>query len=50
MIFSIGIIGLYIDKVFMEVKGRPRYTVRELIGFNSDYKSHREFRGLKHEE
>lgn len=41
VIFSIGIVGLYIDKVFMEVKGRPRHTVRELIGFNSDYKSHR---------
>lgn len=34
MLMSIGIIGEYIGKIFIEVKGRPNYAVKETIGFN----------------
>ena len=30
IMFSIGILGMYIAKIYDEVKGRPRYVVREL--------------------
>lgn len=30
LMFSIGILGVYIAKIYDEVKGRPRYIVREL--------------------
>lgn len=30
IIFSIGIVALYLSVIFVEVKGRPRYIVREL--------------------
>jgi hypothetical protein len=32
-LFCLGIIGLYIGKIFQEVKGRPRYLVDKLINF-----------------
>lgn len=31
MLVSLGTIGVYIGKIFMEVKGRPRYNIRERI-------------------
>ncbi len=36
-LFSIGIIGQYIGRTYMEVKGRPLYVVRELLGFDDDH-------------
>jgi hypothetical protein len=30
---GLGIIGEYLARVFIEVKGRPLYLVRESIGF-----------------
>jgi hypothetical protein len=32
-LLSIGILGEYVGRIFDEVKGRPLYVVRELIGF-----------------
>lgn len=32
ILMSIGVVGEYIGKIFVEVKGRPRYAVREKIG------------------
>ena len=32
---GIGVIGLYIGRIFEEVKNRPRWYVRESIGLNS---------------
>jgi glycosyltransferase involved in cell wall biosynthesis len=31
ILLSIGILGLYIDRIFEEVKGRPRYTLKEFV-------------------
>lgn len=32
ILMAIGIVGEYIGKIFSEVKGRPRYSIREKIG------------------
>ncbi len=32
ILFSLGIIGIYLSKMFLEVKGRPRYIVRSIHG------------------
>ncbi|MCX5703417.1 MAG: glycosyltransferase, partial [Candidatus Omnitrophica bacterium] len=34
-LLSLGIIGLYLNIVFLETKGRPRYIVKETFGFSS---------------
>ena len=31
----IGILGEYIGRIYEEVKGRPLYTVSEIVGFNN---------------
>jgi glycosyltransferase involved in cell wall biosynthesis len=31
ILLSIGILGMYVDRIFDEVKNRPRYTVKEFI-------------------
>ena len=33
ILFSLGIIGIYLSKTFIEVKGRPRYIVRCIHGY-----------------
>lgn len=33
-LISIGIIGEYIGKIYMEVKHRPKYSIKETIGFD----------------
>jgi dolichol-phosphate mannosyltransferase len=33
ILLSIGILGLYIGRIYEEVKGRPRYIVDEYLGF-----------------
>ena len=33
-LFTIGIIGEYISRIYDEVKGRPKYIVAETLGFN----------------
>lgn len=37
---NLGILGLYIGKVFDEVKGRPLYVIREKVGFAEDHEDH----------
>jgi dolichol-phosphate mannosyltransferase len=32
---SIGILGEYIGRIYEEVKGRPLYTIAEVVGFES---------------
>ncbi|MDE6126470.1 MAG: glycosyltransferase family 2 protein [Muribaculaceae bacterium] len=34
VLIAIGIVGEYIGKIFIEVKGRPLYAVMETVGFN----------------
>lgn len=34
-LFSIGIVGVYISKIYREVKGRPLFIVQELINIDS---------------
>ncbi len=35
-LFFLGMFGLYLGKVFMEVKSRPRYFVRRFVGFDKE--------------
>lgn len=35
-LLSLGIIGLYLNIIFIEVKGRPRHIIKEVFGFSSD--------------
>ena len=37
-LFSIGILGEYIGRIYEEVKGRPLYTVAEVAGFSAQEK------------
>ena len=36
LLLSIGVVGEYIGKIYIEVKGRPLYTVDEVLGLTSD--------------
>lgn len=38
MLIVIGIMGEYVGRIYEEVKARPLYIVRELLGFNKDEK------------
>lgn len=38
LMISLGIIGVYIEKIFNEIKGRPRYIISEVISTYSDNK------------
>ena len=38
-IFSIGILGIYVGKIFIQTKGRPTYIVRQVLNDNSDDKN-----------
>jgi putative glycosyltransferase len=40
IIVSLGIIGLYLSKVFLEVKQRPRYHVRRVISARTALNDH----------
>ena len=33
---NLGILGLYIGKVFDEVKNRPLYVIRDKVGFDKE--------------
>ena len=35
-LLSLGVIGSYLNIVFLEAKGRPRYIIKELFGFTTD--------------
>jgi glycosyltransferase involved in cell wall biosynthesis len=41
-LMSIGIIGEYISRIYDEVKGRPRFLVRDRVGFGEDGASEHE--------
>ena len=36
MLFVMGILGLYIGKIFDQVKGRPLFVVADTINFNDN--------------
>jgi polyisoprenyl-phosphate glycosyltransferase len=36
MMLSLGIIGVYIEKIYNEIKGRPRYIVREILNVRDE--------------
>lgn len=38
-LICIGILGEYIGRIYEEVKGRPLYTLKEVVGFNLDASS-----------
>lgn len=35
IVFFLGVIGLYIAKIFMQVKNRPQYLIQDSVNFNS---------------
>lgn len=39
ILFSLGIIGIYIEKIYNEVKYRPRHLISQLVGKNYDIKN-----------
>jgi len=36
LMISIGIIGIYIAKIFIEVKHRPKYIIKDMLNFKKD--------------
>ena len=38
-LLSLGIIGEYVGRIFDEVKMRPRYVVKDLLGLEGDTSS-----------
>ena len=32
IIFMLGIVGAYIERIFLEVKSRPKFIVKETLG------------------
>ena len=39
-LFTIGLLGEYVAKIYRETKGRPLYIIRDLIGFDKSRGSH----------
>lgn len=39
---NLGLLGLYIGKIFNEVKGRPLYVVSDLLNMENDFKHKRQ--------
>jgi hypothetical protein len=35
-VFSLGVIGLYLNIIFLEAKGRPRHIIKKTFGFPSE--------------
>lgn len=42
IMFSLGIIGYYISKIYEEIKQRPRYIIREVLGCDDDTEEKKE--------
>lgn len=36
LMFSLGVIGYYISKIYEEVKMRPRYIISEIVGSDEE--------------
>ena len=36
LLFAVGFIGIYVGRTYKDVRGRPRYIVKDTIGFDSD--------------
>jgi len=33
ILFTIGVLGLYVDRIYSEAKRRPNYIIESMIGF-----------------
>lgn len=44
---NLGVVGLYVGKVFNEVKGRPLYVICERVGFDREERVERPFREVQ---
>ena len=45
VLICLGVVGIYIKKIYEEVKGRPRYIVSRVIGVNQKNNSNEGERG-----
>jgi dolichol-phosphate mannosyltransferase len=34
VLFAIGFVGIYVGRTYKDVRGRPRYIIKETIGFD----------------
>ena len=34
LLFAIGFVGVYVTRIYKDVRGRPRYIIRDIIGFD----------------
>jgi undecaprenyl-phosphate 4-deoxy-4-formamido-L-arabinose transferase len=40
LLFSVGIVGEYIGRIYLEVRKRPRYVIRKILGEEENTESH----------
>ena len=38
IMLSIGVVGVYVGKIYTEVKNRPLFNIREIVGDDDDTK------------
>ncbi|NQV83152.1 MAG: glycosyltransferase [Rhodospirillales bacterium] len=39
LMFSLGFVGIYVGRTYKDVRGRPRYIIKDTVGFNDEFAS-----------